>query len=171
MAVFERGATFTAFDLSDIFWSKSKVQHNMWTRSTLHHLGHHLMVANTRRRLMERSITLYREGKIHGGDCLKVFDVSETIQAFRYFSQASRIGKVTVSFQDLQSRIPVSGLQKYYGIYSLLIIGCSHQIQDYPQPRKGVRFGWLLGWTWTKLIKLDVRARCQEIRLSQSFRH
>ena len=35
MRVFERGITFTAFDLSDLFWSVSEEKHQVWSRYLL----------------------------------------------------------------------------------------------------------------------------------------
>ncbi|MCJ1246453.1 hypothetical protein MMC30_003660 [Trapelia coarctata] len=109
MAVFGRGVTFTAFDLSDLFWSKNKAQHNMWAR------------------LIDRSIALYREGKIQGIDTVKVFDLSETVQAFRYFGSGTRIGKVAVSFEDPQSQIQVIPVKYRTALSSTkayFLVGC-----------------------------------------------
>lgn len=58
-------------------------------------------------RLLYRSVELLREGKIKAVSPLKVFPASDISQAFRYFSQSSRIGKVAVSFEQ-ELNIPVS---------------------------------------------------------------
>lgn len=50
---------------------------------------------------------LYRQGKIKAVAPLKVFDVSEVIQAVRYFALGSRMGKVAVSLENPFSQIKV----------------------------------------------------------------
>ncbi|KAG9237170.1 reducing type I polyketide synthase 10 [Amylocarpus encephaloides] len=109
MAVFERGVTFTAFDLSNLFWSENERQHGQWSR------------------LLNRSMELYREGKITAIDPLKVFDVSEVVQAFRYFALSTRVGKIAVSFENPNSQIPVVPIKfrsKFHPEKAYVLIGC-----------------------------------------------
>jgi len=109
MAVFERGVTFTAFDLSNMFWSKSEEQHRQWAD------------------LLKSTMSLYRSGDIIPIDPLKVFDASEVVQAFRYFALATRVGKIAVSFKNPQSQIPVVPIKfrtSFYSHKSYLLIGC-----------------------------------------------
>ncbi|QKX55823.1 uncharacterized protein TRUGW13939_02921 [Talaromyces rugulosus] len=109
MGIFARGTTFTAFDLSDMFWSKNEKHHNIWSS------------------LLTKAMQYYRQGKIKAVNPLKVFDVSEVTQAFRYFSLGSRIGKVVVSFSNQQSSLSVVPI-KFKTILSpdkaYILIGC-----------------------------------------------
>ncbi|KAH8647580.1 ketoacyl-synt-domain-containing protein [Tricladium varicosporioides] len=109
MTVFGRGVTFTAFDLSSLFWSKDERQHKVWAS------------------LIEKTMVLYREGNIKAIEPLKIFDVTEIVQAFRYFALGTRIGKVAVSLESKQSLIPLVPL-KYKTILSTdkayILIGC-----------------------------------------------
>lgn len=59
-------------------------------------------------RLLGDVLHLIRSGKVNVIRPIKIFDVSEIEQAFRYFSQGSRVGKVVVSMQNKSSLIPVS---------------------------------------------------------------
>ncbi|KAF7864006.1 hypothetical protein EAF04_006971 [Stromatinia cepivora] len=87
MRVFGRGATFTAFDLTDLYWSNYESHHQMWHR------------------LLKRTMELLRCKSIKPITPLKTFPVSEITQAFRYFALSTRIGGVVISF-DQQATIP-----------------------------------------------------------------
>lgn len=50
--------------------------------------------------MLRQILDLYRSGSIRSIHPLKVFDVSQAAQAFRYFSSKNRIGKVTLSFEN-----------------------------------------------------------------------
>ncbi|EHL02619.1 putative Lovastatin nonaketide synthase [Glarea lozoyensis 74030] len=102
MSVFERGVTFTAFDLSNLFWSKNKRQHIQWTA------------------LLNKSMELYRTGKITAIEPLKTFDVSDVVQAFRYFGLSTRLGKAAVSFENPASEIQATFNSKK----AYVLIGC-----------------------------------------------
>lgn len=72
-------------------------------------------------------MSLYREGKITAIDPLKVFDVSETIQAFRYFALSTRLGKIAVSFENPQSQIqvvPIRFRAQFHPDKAYVLIGC-----------------------------------------------
>jgi len=58
--------------------------------------------------LVAETMSLYRQKKIKAVDPLKVFDVSEITQAYRYFGLGNRMGKVAVSLENDESVIPVS---------------------------------------------------------------
>ena len=58
--------------------------------------------------LLYESVELFRNGKIKTVSPLKVFDVSELIQAYRYFALKTRVGKVVVSLEDPGSCVKVS---------------------------------------------------------------
>lgn len=59
------------------------------------------------RRLLTKSIQLLREGKVRNISPLKVFDVSEIVQAYRYFQSRSRIGKVAITLENPESPLQV----------------------------------------------------------------
>ncbi|KAL9122163.1 MAG: hypothetical protein Q9187_001278 [Circinaria calcarea] len=63
--------------------------------------------ADHRKRLLERSIRMLRDGKIKAVSPSKTFDISETVQAFRYYSLPDRIGKVAITLEDPKSNIKV----------------------------------------------------------------
>lgn len=52
-------------------------------------------------------MALYRKGDINAINPLTVFDLSNTVEAFRYFSLQSRMGKVAISITDPKSLIKV----------------------------------------------------------------
>jgi NADPH:quinone reductase-like Zn-dependent oxidoreductase len=79
MHIFERAATFTAFDLTDLYWSTSVNKQRTWSR------------------LLQRSINLVRSGQLKLVTPLKTFPAGEIVQAFRHFASGKRIGKVSVS--------------------------------------------------------------------------
>lgn len=108
MSMFLRNATFTAFDLSEFFYARDPFNRGIWDR------------------LMVETLDLYRAGHIKPPP-LKVFDVANIAQAYRYFAGTSRVGKVVISLENPQSRIPVAPAiylsildpQKVY-----LLVGC-----------------------------------------------
>jgi hypothetical protein len=51
---------------------------------------------------------LYRAGEITAIEPMKKFDVSDVVQAFRYFGLSTRVGKVAVSFEKPDSEIQAS---------------------------------------------------------------
>lgn len=57
-------------------------------------------------RLLYRSIELLREEKIRPVSPLKIFPVSQIIEAFRYFAARGRIGKVALTLSPTDT-IPV----------------------------------------------------------------
>ncbi|TVY75806.1 Reducing polyketide synthase DEP5 [Lachnellula suecica] len=108
MGLFLRSATFTAFDLSELFYHEDPYYRNIWASRTKQVLG------------------LYRSGQIRPVP-ITTFDVSNTVQAYRYFSSADRIGKVVISLENTQSLIPVAPA-KYLTILDpdkmYLLVGC-----------------------------------------------
>lgn len=89
MRIFLRNATFTAFDLSELFYAQDPFHRATWDR------------------LMAETLELYRAEKIKPLP-VKVFDVSHVAQAYRYFANKDRVGKVVISMEDELSRVPVS---------------------------------------------------------------
>ncbi|KAI1172976.1 KR-domain-containing protein [Nemania sp. FL0916] len=108
MAVFSRNVAFSAFDLSELFYSDRQEHRD-------------ILVG-----LVKEILQLYRSGQIHVGP-ITSFDMSHIDQAYRYFSTKDRIGKVVVSLEDAHARIPVAP-PKYLTIFdpekAYLLVGC-----------------------------------------------
>jgi NADPH:quinone reductase-like Zn-dependent oxidoreductase len=108
MRTFLRNATFTAFDLSDLFHSKSPFSNATWDR------------------LVAETLELYRAGKIKPPP-MEVFDVTRVAQAYRFFAHKDRVGKVVISMENPQARVPVSPAN-YLTLFDpkkvYLLIGC-----------------------------------------------
>ena len=128
MDTFRRGATFTAFDLSLLFNSTSRRLNNIWNRYVIFHptqnkrkgLKANMLVF----RLLKQSIQYLREGKIKEISPLKVFDVSDIVQAYRHFQSRTRLGKVAISLEDTASPIQV-------GIATLSVPACFYLLIQY----------------------------------------
>ncbi|KAL3473119.1 polyketide synthase [Aspergillus californicus] len=109
MDQFLRNTTFTAVDLSQLYYTEVKGLHAMW------------------KQLVGEVMALYREGKITPSEPLKVFDISETTQAFRYFSSRSRMGKVAINLEQEDSTIQVQPLKhasRFSPDKSYIMVGC-----------------------------------------------
>ena len=109
MDQFLKNTTFTAFDLSSLYTAGDAKQHALWAE------------------LLSQVMSLYRENKIVAVDPLKVFDLSETAQAFRYFGSRGRIGKVAINFENPDSKIRVQKRKnetRFDGDKSYVMVGC-----------------------------------------------
>lgn len=108
MRVFLRNATFTAFDMSELFWAKDPFQRAIWDR------------------LMVETLQLYRAGEIQALP-MEVFDVTRVSQAYRLFSNKDRVGKVVISMENSQARVPAAPAT-YLSLFDpekvYLLIGC-----------------------------------------------
>nr|ALQ33041.1 putative polyketide synthase [Fusarium thapsinum] len=108
MSVFLRNATFTAFDLSELFYSQDQFHRSIWDR------------------LISETLELYRDGGIQPPP-VKVFDVSQIAQAYRSFLSKDRVGKIVISMEDQQSRVPVAP-PLYLSVFDpdkiYLLVGC-----------------------------------------------
>ncbi|KAI0505869.1 putative polyketide synthase [Xylaria bambusicola] len=108
MHMFLKNATFTAFDLSEFFYAEDPYYQNIFYG------------------LIAEVMVLYREGKIQPPP-IATFDIADIAQAYRYFNNKDRIGKVVVSMENSSSRVPVAP-SKYRTILdpekSYLLIGC-----------------------------------------------
>nr|ALQ32794.1 putative polyketide synthase [Fusarium bulbicola] len=108
MSVFIRNATFTAFDLSELFYSQDHFHRSIWDR------------------LISETLQLYRDGEIQPPP-IKVFDVSQIAQAYRIFLSKDRVGKIVISLEDQQARVPVAPplyLSVFYPEKVYLLVGC-----------------------------------------------
>ncbi|THV53463.1 hypothetical protein BGAL_0050g00300 [Botrytis galanthina] len=109
MRLFLRNATFTAFDLTGLYYSKNLSVQAIWTR------------------LLKDTLKLYREGQIQAIKPLRIFDVSEITDAFRHFASKDRMGKIAISFENPESLIKVVPFKHettFSPEKSYLLIGC-----------------------------------------------
>ncbi|KAI1426161.1 polyketide synthase [Xylaria sp. FL1777] len=108
MRVFLRNATFTAFDLSELFHAEDCFHRDTWDQ------------------LLAKTLELYRAKEIQPLP-MKVFDISQVAQAYRYFANQDRVGKVVISMQNERSRIPVAPavyLSTFDPEKVYLLVGC-----------------------------------------------
>lgn len=109
MSQFLKNTTFTAFDLSYLYNTTDEHRHAVWNE------------------LLKEVMALYRQGKITAIKPLKVYDISDITQAFRYFSSRSRMGKVAVNLENREFEIPVQPLKhtaRFHADKSYIMIGC-----------------------------------------------
>lgn len=85
MDQFLKSVTFTAFDLSDLYYSNPA----KWSK------------------LLAKVLRLYREKKINHIEPLKVYDISNISEGLRYFSSKERMGKVAINLENLSSVLRV----------------------------------------------------------------
>ncbi|KAI0459484.1 polyketide synthase-like protein [Xylaria acuta] len=108
MDVFLRGSTFTAFDLSELFFQEDQYYRDILASK------------------IDEVLALFRAGEIEQLP-ITTFDVSNISHAYRHLSSRDHIGKVVVSFEDPNAQIPVSPLQYSTILHpnkSYLMIGC-----------------------------------------------
>ncbi|KAF2177784.1 polyketide synthase [Zopfia rhizophila CBS 207.26] len=109
MRVFSRNATFTAFDLADLYYAKDGFTRAIWDQ------------------LMVETLELYRSGA-HQPVPIKIFDVSEVSHAYQYFaSNKDRVDKVVISLENPQASVPVvpASYQTLFDPEKVyLLIGC-----------------------------------------------
>ncbi|OJZ89749.1 hypothetical protein ASPFODRAFT_183092 [Aspergillus luchuensis CBS 106.47] len=89
MSTFGRNVSFIAFDLSHLYLSKNHAHHRLW------------------KTLLTESFQLMRAKICEPCFPIKTFEASDITDAFRHFSLGTRLGKVTVSFQDPNTKIRV----------------------------------------------------------------
>ncbi|PWY76505.1 polyketide synthase [Aspergillus sclerotioniger CBS 115572] len=106
---FLHNATFSAFDLADLYYHPRESYRELWSG------------------LLSQVIDLYRSRRIAKVEPIRVFSVSEISNSLRYFSSRNRIGKVVVSLESESTTIPVQIL-KYRTTFSpsktYLMVGC-----------------------------------------------
>ncbi|KAG9698620.1 ketoacyl-synt-domain-containing protein, partial [Aureobasidium melanogenum] len=109
MAMFQKNVTFSAFDMSYLYDESQPKLYKVWSS------------------LVAETISLYRQKKIKAVQPLKVFDVSEMSQAYRYFGLGNRMGKVAISLEDMNAVIPTLPSQfdsSFSPEKTYLLIGC-----------------------------------------------
>ncbi|GAW19307.1 hypothetical protein ANO14919_087930 [Xylariales sp. No.14919] len=89
MHVFARNTTFSAFDLTEMFFQEGQ---------------HYKDLATS---LVKDVLELYRSGQIKPVP-ITTFDVSEITEAYRYFSSKARVGKIVVSLENPNSLLTVT---------------------------------------------------------------
>ncbi|PKX88903.1 type I polyketide synthase [Aspergillus novofumigatus IBT 16806] len=109
MEMFRRNVTFSAFDLSELS-DENQPKLNRIAAS-----------------LLAETLSLYRQKMIKAIEPLKVFDVSEITQAYRFFGLGNRIGKIAISLENANTLIPTLPT-KHDATFSpnktFLMIGC-----------------------------------------------
>jgi len=109
MDQFLKNTTFTAFDLSCLYFTDNKRHHALW------------------KSLLSEVMRLYRAGKIATSVPLKVMDISEINHAYRTFGLRTRIGRIVVNLENADSKIRVQK-EKYETTFhpekSYVMIGC-----------------------------------------------
>jgi KR domain/Zinc-binding dehydrogenase/Phosphopantetheine attachment site len=109
MTSFRRNISFIPCDLVGLYLSDKPAHHRLW------------------RQLLHEAMDLIRSKVALPCTPLKVIDVANIEEAFRYFMQSSRMGKVSVSFQNQQSKLQVQPDRyesKFDSNKSYLMIGC-----------------------------------------------
>ncbi|RAK85213.1 polyketide synthase [Aspergillus costaricaensis CBS 115574] len=89
MSTFGRNISFMAFDLSHLYLSKNHTHQRLW------------------KTILTESLQLMRAKICEPCFPIKTFEASDITDAFRHFSLGTRLGKVTVSFQDPNTKIRV----------------------------------------------------------------
>lgn len=112
MHPFLNNITFSAFDLSSVYYHHDSAYHDLWQS------------------LLSQVIYLFRAGVIQKFESNRVFSISELPSALRYFSSRNRIGKVTINWEENHDVVTCLKIQpfkyktrfgpdKYY-----IMIGC-----------------------------------------------
>ena len=89
MEQFLKSVTFSAFDLSHLYYHENPARQRMWAQ------------------LLVQVLELYRAKKIRKIEPLEVFDISDVTKALRHFSSGNRIGKVAINFENPSSVLKV----------------------------------------------------------------
>ncbi|KAI9789487.1 MAG: Type I Iterative PKS [Peltula sp. TS41687] len=108
MEMFSRNVTFTAFDLTELYYHEDAFYRNIWTSK------------------FKEALDLYRAGEIRAVP-ISTFDVSEITQAYRHFSKSSRVGKVVISLENPKSivrAVPSEYAATFDPEKSYILIGC-----------------------------------------------
>ncbi|KAH0536610.1 putative secondary metabolism biosynthetic enzyme [Glutinoglossum americanum] len=108
MHVFSRNVTFTAFDITELYYQENEFYRDIWIKK------------------FKEVLNLFRAGVIKAIP-MKVFDVSETTQAYRHFSARDRVGKAVISLQSPKSivrAIPAKYAATFDPEKTYIFIGC-----------------------------------------------
>lgn len=109
MEQFLKSVTFSAFDMSHLYFHENPASQRMWNQ------------------LLARTLELYRAKKIRKIEPLEVFDISDVTKALRHFSSGTRMGKVAINFENPASVLKVQP-HRYKTLLSpvksYIMIGC-----------------------------------------------
>ena len=109
MSQFLKNMTFSAFDLSSLYYSPSPADHRTWSR------------------LMQNVLGLFRDRHIVRIEPLEVFNLGDVVKAFRIFSSSNRMGRIAIRFEDSGTKLRVQP-HKYNSRFSAnkyyIMIGC-----------------------------------------------
>ncbi|KAK6514428.1 hypothetical protein TWF506_008821 [Arthrobotrys conoides] len=108
MDQFLKNATYTAFDLSDLYNSPNPAHQKIWAG------------------LMRKAMELYRQKKVKEFP-LEVFDIEDLPNALRRFGSRNRIGKIAVNMESPGSMLNVKLFRystSFSATKSYLMIGC-----------------------------------------------
>ncbi|KAL7944087.1 polyketide synthase [Trichoderma barbatum] len=108
MRVFLKNVTFTAFDLSEFFYAEDTYYQNVVYGYTA------------------EVIDMYRAGIIKSSP-IATFDVAEIGQAYRYFGNKDRVGKVVISMENPKSLVqvvPASYQSVFHPEKIYFLVGC-----------------------------------------------
>ena len=109
MKQFLKNVTFTAFDMSSLYYHESPSFQQKWAQ------------------LLTKVIALYRANKIVKIDPLEIFDVTDVVKGLRRFSSGKRMGKIAINLESESSLLEVR-LHRYqttlHSQKSYLMIGC-----------------------------------------------
>ncbi|KAL8735750.1 MAG: hypothetical protein Q9166_000613 [cf. Caloplaca sp. 2 TL-2023] len=119
MDVFFRNVTFTAFDLTELFYHEDQFYKDIWIK----YVPLFRVQDSSKSR---EALELYRSGAVMPVP-IKTFDVSEITQAYRQFSQKNMVGKIVISLENPQSiikAVPAQYLTIFSAKKSYVLIGC-----------------------------------------------
>ena len=151
MSQFLKNVTFSAFDLSNLYYSHSPAANQTWSR------------------LMKDTLTLFRKRQITKIEPLEVFDISDLTKAFRLFSSGNRMGRIAINLENPASKLRVQPYRytskfnphKYY-----IMVGClgglGRSISKW-MVRRGARKFIFLGRSG--LDKAPARALVQDLEI------
>ena len=109
MDQFLKNATFTIFDMSNLYHTPNANHHALWVK------------------LLAEVVRLFKEKKIMKIEPLELFDVSKITQALRYFSSRNHMGKVAITLEDGMSSLRIQP-PKYNSMFSsqksYIMVGC-----------------------------------------------
>ena len=89
MEQFLKSVTFSAFDMSLLYYHENPASQRLWSQ------------------LLAQTLDLYRAKKIRKIEPLEVFDISNVAKAFRHFSLGNRMGKVAINLENMSSVLKV----------------------------------------------------------------
>ena len=89
MEQFLKSVTFSAFDMSLLYYHENPASQRLWNQ------------------LLTQTLNMYRAKTIKKIEPLEVFDIANAAKAFRHFSSGNRIGKVAINFEDASSVLKV----------------------------------------------------------------